>query len=279
MTVTTDERRSAGRGKRYFRKQLVLPAEHGSWSWLLVPYFVGLAVAGVLNLPLLLVLIGGLAGFLMRQPATAWMRIRTGRGRRADETLARGWTVGLGLLALLCLAGLLALGRSVLLWLLAPLAVILVVYLVAALRQRSSLRALWMELAGAAGLADMAPAAYVAASTELDAVAWGTWGLMAGQNALGVLYVRLRIADTHGRPMARTAVVLGHGLVLLLVIAAIALRQVPWLAAVPFAGFLLRSIWAAARVRPLENIKRFGFTEVAVELVGGALVVLGYWLA
>ena len=67
------------------RKQLILPAEHGSWSWLLVPFLIGTAVAETLNFPVLLVLIGGLAFFLLRQPATVWLRARQGRGRRSDE--------------------------------------------------------------------------------------------------------------------------------------------------------------------------------------------------
>ena len=279
MTSKLNEERTGGTRNRYFRKQLVIPTEHGSWSWLLVPYFVGLLVAEAFNLPSFLVLLGGLAGFLMRQPATAWMRIRAGRGRRSDEPQALGWTLGLGLLAALSLVGLLALGRAVLLWLLAPLAVVLAFYLLAAFQQRSRLRALWMELAGAVGLAAMAPAAYAAARAELDGVAWALWGLMAGQNALGVLYVRLRIADTHGRPMARRSIVAGHGAVLLLVIAGAALDYLPWPALLPFAGFLARSVWAAARVRPVGSIKRFGFMEVGVEMIGGILAVIGYWLA
>ncbi|MEJ2747072.1 MAG: YwiC-like family protein [Anaerolineae bacterium] len=51
-----------------------MPAEHGSWAWLLVPFFVGTAVAGRFNLPVLLALLGGLAVFALRQPATVWLR-------------------------------------------------------------------------------------------------------------------------------------------------------------------------------------------------------------
>ncbi len=263
--------------RKFFRKQLVIPAEHGSWSWLLVPYLAGSLVAGPWNLPAFLVLIGGLAGFLMRQPATAWMRIRAGRGRKADGPLATGWALGLAAVAGLCLLGLLALDRAILLWLLIPMAVIFVVYLVAARRQRASTRTLWMELAGAAGLAAMAPSAYIAATGRLDNTAWLLWGLMAGQNGLGVLYVRLRIADTHGRFVARTPVLWAHALVLALVALAALLEAVPWLAVVPFVVFFGRALWATIRVRPVANIKRFGFSEIGFELFGGLLIAAG-WL-
>lgn len=277
MEKSINSREMTKRRRKFFRKQLVIPAEHGSWSWLLVPYFVGLLVAGEWNLPTFLVLIGGLAGFLMRQPALAWMRIRAGRGRKADQPLAAAWALGLAAIAGLCLIGLLATGRIMLLWLLIPMSVIFVVYLLAARRQRASIRTLWMELAGAVGLAAMAPSAYIAATGQLDNTAWLLWSLMAGQNALGVLYVRLRIADTHGRPMARAPVFWGHAVILALVVLVAYLEALPWLAVAPFAIFLGRAIWATIRPRPVANIKHFGFSEIGFEILGGMLIAAG-WL-
>ena len=90
--------------RRYFRKKLLLPAEHGSWSWLLVPYFAGVLVAGDINLPALLVLIGGLAGFLVRQPASTYLRIRAGRARKSDGPIAALWVAFFALVALICFA-------------------------------------------------------------------------------------------------------------------------------------------------------------------------------
>ena len=57
-------------GRRIFRKRLIIPTEHGAWSWLLVPFFVGAAVAGpaagdgdrLALLPLVLTLMGRGAG-------------------------------------------------------------------------------------------------------------------------------------------------------------------------------------------------------------------------
>ncbi|HSG15938.1 MAG TPA: YwiC-like family protein [Anaerolineae bacterium] len=263
---------------RIFRKQLILPAEHGSWSWLLVPYFVGVIVAGTWDLAVFLVLLGGLAGFLMRQPATVAMRVRAGRGRKSDGRPALAWTIFFGAIALACLLGLLALGRAALLWLTIPMAAIFVFYLLASRQRRASVRSLWMELAGALGLSAMAPAAYIAATGQLDDTAWALWALMAGQNGLGVLYVRLRIADTHGRTVNRMPVVWVHGLLFLGVAMVAFLEAIPWLAVAPFAGFLIRAIWAAARVRPVANIKRFGFSEIGAEILGGLFIAAGYAL-
>jgi hypothetical protein len=274
--------------RKLFRKSLVIPSEHGSWSWLLVPFLVGAAVAGLatlaapegqsIGLPLALTLLGGLCAFLVRQPAAAWLRIRRGRANPADEPLAAGWTLGLGTAAGLCLAGLLALGRFALLWLVIPFAGVLLLYLAAARSGRAGVRALSTELVGAMGLALMAPAALIAASGRLQALDWAVWGLMADQNALGVLYVRLRLADTHGRPGERRIVLAGHVAGLAAVVGAGLLSWTPLLTAVPYAAFLLRAAWAVRAPRPVANVRRFGFSEVGVELLSGAWIVASYWL-
>lgn len=261
-----------------WRKHVVLPAEHGSWAWLLVPFGVGTAVAGQFTLASLLTLLGGLAVFMMRQPATIWFRARRGRARKADGRLAAGWLVGWSAVGLLCLFGLLWLERLALAWLLLPTLLIMGLYLVAARYGRSGLRSLGMEIAGAAALAMTAPAAVVAATGSLSLWAWGLWGVMAGQNALGAWYVRLRIHDTHQRAINRTAVWLAHALGLLLIALAGLSGIAPLAAALPFAAFLARAVWAARQPRPVAKVKRFGFLELGVEIVSGLWIVACYAL-
>lgn len=264
-------------GWKFFRKSLLVPTEHGSWSWLLVPFMVGVLVTSCVGdpgrLPLLalaLTLLGGLCAFLIRQPAAAWLRVRRGRASRADEPLAAGWTLGQALLAGLCLTSLLILGRVVLLWLLFPFSAVPVLYLVAARSGRAGMRALWTELAGAFGLALMAPAAVIAVTSRLDGLGWALWGVTGIQNALGVLDARLRLADTRGRPANRALTPWGHATGLAAVLVAGLLGWVPLLAALPFAGVLFRALWAVRRPRPVADVRHFGFAEVGVEVLSGA---------
>jgi hypothetical protein len=278
MDRSTDHQPLIRQKRRIFRRQVVIPSEHGSWPWLLVPYFVGLLVAGQWSVPALVVLIGGLAGFLIRQPASVYLRIRSGKGRKSDESLAAAWTLILSSIALLSLFALLAMGLIELLWLLFPMVGIFAFYLLAARQRRAAMRTLWMELAGAIGLAVMAPAAYIAARGQLDAIAWALWLLLAGQNALGVLYVRLRIADTHRRQINRPSILWAHVLVLIAFSLAALVNQIPWLVVIPFAGYLVRAIWAVSKVRPVTKIKRFGFSEVAFEILGGLFIAAGWIL-
>lgn len=264
--------------RSWFRKAYLLPAEHGSWSWLLVPYIVGASLAIEWSLASFFVLVGGLSTFLLRQPASAWLRIKQGRGRRSDEKLTLAWTGVFSLLALISLAGLIAMQRTALLWLLPPVLTLFVIYIAVAQVRRAQIRNLWMELAGASGLAVMAPAAYVAGNGELDRLGWLLWLMMALQNGLGVLYVRRRIADTHGRTQPRLLVLTGHAVGLALLATVFAATGTPWIALAPFILFAGRAAWLALRERPIDNIKRFGFTEVGVELLAGLWVVFALHL-
>jgi hypothetical protein len=219
-----------------------------------------------------------MALFLMRQPATIWLRVRQGRGRKADGPVVARLTLGLGGLALLCLLGLLALGLLDLLWLALPVTALLVAYVLAALGRQTSTRTLWMELVGAAGLALTAPAAYIAAAGHVAATAWWLWGLMALQNVVGVFYVRLRLADTHQRSSSRWPMLAAHGVALAAVLVAGAFQSVPPMTVLPFVAFLLRAIWAFTQSRPIPNVKKFGFTEVGVEVASGLTIILAYSL-
>ncbi len=261
-----------------FRKQILIPAEHGSWSWLFVPYLTGVGVAGTYSLAEFLVLAAGLSVFLMRQPGMVWSRARAGRGRRSDGPIAARLLATLSLIAALSLAGLLLLGASDILWLAIPAVIIIALYLAAAASRQTNVRILWMELVGAAGLALMAPAVMIAARGRITPAAWSLFFLMAWQNLLSVFYVRQRIADTRQRESNRAQSLAGHLVGITAVCAAAAWGYIPWLAALPFFGFLLRAVWTYQKPRPIPAIKKFGFTEVGVQLVSGFIIVLSYQL-
>jgi hypothetical protein len=260
--------------QRMKRKQLILPTEHGSWSWLLVPFAVGVIVGGQLSLAVCLTLIGGLSFFLMRQPATVLYRVRRKRARSRDAAPAVGWLVVLGIAALLALVGLLILERGVLLLLLLPLSAVFAFYLFASRRGRAGVRSLGMELAGAIALAAMAAAALIAAEGVVSTTAWMLWTVMALVNGLGAIYVRLRITDTYQRHTHRLFVVWMHVMGLVLVVIFVVMELIVWTTAVPFILLLGRAVWVAQKPRPVAHIKAFGFLELGIELVSGVWIAL-----
>jgi hypothetical protein len=56
------------------------------------------------------------------------------------------------------------------------------------------------------------------------------------------------------------------------------LNWVPLLTALAFAAVLLRAAWAVQEPRPVTDVRRFGFTEVGVEVLCGAWIVFSYWV-
>jgi len=273
------DQKSANRGLgglTFYKRSVVMPTEHGAWSWLLVPFLVGAIVSGGFGLAGVLSLVVGLSGFLVRQPATVWMSLRRGKGRAADGQLAWGWMMLFTVLFATSLGGLLIMGRVDLFLLLGPMAAIMIIYILAARQKRSSVRNLWMEVAGAIGLAAMAPFAYIAIVGEIEDTVWILWALMAIQNVVGVLYVRLRVADTHQRSGDRRPMLYGHLVGLAAVAATVALLSVPALVIVPFVLLAVRAMWTFIRPRPIPVIKKFGFTEIGVELLSGLWIALSF---
>lgn len=269
--------------QKFFVKRLILPSEHGAWVWLLVPYGVGITTASYWGeiLPsavpaLLLTLVAGLAVFLLRQPTTVWLRIQRGRGNPEFKKVAMGWIIGLSIVALGCLAGLLAMGRTDL-WLgVGVSAILFLLYLYANYRGRAALRALWMELVGAAGLSLMAPMAIMSMIGKMPASVWGLWLLIAAQNSLSLLYVRLRLADTHGKTTQRGLLLLVHGLVSVVVGTAGILQLIPLLTFWLFFLLTSRAVWVIQHPRPVSNIRHLGFLELGVALFCGLWFIISY---
>ena len=243
------------------RYKIIFPSEHGSWPLTLTPFVIGAGVAGRFPLPVWLCLLAILALFLARQPISLWLRIRRGKARRADAPAAIFWSLLLSGVAALAGVGLLLSGRQAILWL-GP-------------------RRLSVELIGVVGLALAAPAAYVAATGTLDTTAWLVWGISALHSVISVLYVRLRVDATHRRlsPAGARMVVLAHLLSLGLVLGTAAGGWLPWLVALPIALLLARAVYAAWRRPPLDNVKRFGFTEIGYSLAFAAIVIIAFLIA
>lgn len=263
--------------------KIILPSEHGSWSLMIVPFLTGAGVAAAVGSAdrlaaagIGLCLLAVLALFLARQPLTLWIRIARGKGPKSRLSEARFWTVLLATIGGAAGIGLLVLGRWPLLWLAIPAAGVLSITL--AIQAIRGPRLLVTELVGVAGLALGAPAAYASAAGWLDGSAWLVWGLAALHSVISVLYVRLRIDHAHGRATDGQAawVVIAHALSLAVVIGLAAAGWLPWPVSVGVGLLLLRSLVVARRRPAIENVARFGFTEMGLALAFAALVVWAF---
>jgi len=92
-------------------KHISIPSEHGAWIFLLSPLMIGLLLGGFSNgsLPLIIAL---LSAFLVRQPLTTIVKIKSGRRLKKELTSAIFWLLVYGLILMNSLVFLMALGYS-----------------------------------------------------------------------------------------------------------------------------------------------------------------------
>lgn len=131
-----------------------MPREHGAWGILLIPFFTAVGIAGTWNLQLALLLVSMICFYVAR---TSFLKRET------------TWTLVLLAGSVVCLAPLLVVWR---LWWLTALGAA-----AAPLAFRKTGRSVATQLIAVAGLTMTAPAAWYAATGNLDRHAWLLWGL------------------------------------------------------------------------------------------------------
>lgn len=276
---------------------LRMPAEHGAWGLLAVPFFSAAAVAGIpapgARVPLFLVAAAILSLFLLR----------------ASLEAAMAWRELLAPPPLILAAVALAAGAPLLFYyryneLLAPAAAGLVLYLAqrrlvdkyegARLADaengpsRSEKRSLAAELAGVATLSLTAPAAWIALRGRLDARGLEVWAMNLLFFLGGVLYVKYRVRALQAhRPFRSVAERLSFAWPVFLYHLALAAFLLFWFlgdgraAAIllAFTPGILRAFQLAYQLGRRFPIRRLGWSEVAHSVVFAALLVLAFRLA
>lgn len=260
-----------------------MPAEHGAWGMLSVPYLSAAAVAGAWNVPVVLCGVLALGLFVLRGSADqqgGWRALR----KPEHVTLA---------LMLLALAGalVLAYGRSQLVAV-AAAGVALYALQEAVVRAhneaRTEKRSLAAELAGVVLLSLAAPAAWIAARGRLEPAGVQVWALNVLFFLGGVLYVKYRVRGllTHRefsgwqeRLAFAWPVFIYHFLLLTFLAASIFLRELSAAVLLAFAPGILRAGGLLFHLGERFPIRRLGWMEIAHSIVFAALLVMAYRLA
>jgi hypothetical protein len=263
--VPRDENAAANRPPSVPLRLIVLPTEHGGWSFLGEPILLGLLVAPSWSGTL--VALAAVAAFMARQPLRLFVSDRQ-RGKTYPRTLLaeRAFAV-LALVAAGALAGALALAHG-------PLhrAVLMAAPLGAAalafdLGKRS--REAAGELSGALALGAVAAAIALGGGWPLEP-ALALWGVLAARAVPTILFVRARLRLEKGQPAGIRDALWAHVVAIVWVALLAAWRLAPenavW-AMVMLAG---RAVWGLSPARPRLKTWQLGVTEI----VFGVIVVL-----
>src|SRR5215467_4145582 len=250
------------------RSALKLPKEHGAWAMLYAPFILGVAVAGRVNWPVLLLLLATTAVFISRESLLVYWRARA-RGRDAAEA-------GKTLLLYLALAA--AFGSPLILafelfWLV-PLGLIGAALLLINGRQAARMeeRSTTGEIMAIGGLTMTAPAAYYAASGRLDVTAFWLWLLSALYMASSVFYIKLRVYRLNPRRQAEQRQALRscafyHSFLLIALPALIFAGGLSLFVFIAFAPALVRTFWGMFKPKTKVNLVRAGILEIVYSMI------------
>ncbi len=176
----------------YFRKQVFLPQDHGSWVFIFSPLLIGLFAGGQFTFASLNLTAAAVTAFLIRQPVTIAVKARSGRRPKDDLPAALFWIAVYGIIALMALLGLILEGYAFILYLALPAMPVFAWHLWL-VRRREERRQAGVEIVAIGALSLAAPAAYWVGNAQYNPAGWWLWILVWMQGAASIVYAYLRL--------------------------------------------------------------------------------------
>ncbi len=176
----------------YFKNQIALPQDHGSWVFILSPLLVGIFAGGNFTFAAFNLVLAAMSAFMMRQPMTVLVKAYSGRRPKSDLSAARFWLLIYGGLASLALLGLMLQGFGFLLLLAVPGLTVFAWHLKLVSR-RAERKQAGVEVIATGVLALAAPAAYWVGIGRYDPPGWWLFLWAWLQSAASIIYAYLRL--------------------------------------------------------------------------------------
>ena len=178
--------------REYFKKQIALPQDHGSWVFILSPLLVGIFAGGIFNYAIFNLVIATMSVFMIRQPMTVIVKAISGRRSKSDLTPARFWVLIYGSIAALTLTSLILEGFGFVLYLAIPGAPVFAWHLWLVSR-RAERKQAGIEVIATGVLSLAAPAAYWVGLGRYDPLGWWLMLWVWLQSAASIVYAYLRL--------------------------------------------------------------------------------------
>jgi hypothetical protein len=264
----------------YFRKQIFLPQDHGSWVFIFSPLLIGLFAGTRFTLASLSLVIASIAAFLMRQPITVAVKALSGRRAKSDLSPAGAWIIAYGILILLALIGLFRAGFGYLLILAIPGLPVFAWHLWL-VSKREERRQVNVEIIATGVLSLAAPAAYWVGIGRYDPAGWWLWILVWLQTAASIVYAYLRLEQRElgtrnelWRMGLRAFLYTTFNLVLTLVLGLAAL--LPRFIFIPYLVQWIETIWGIFHPAIKWKPTRIGIRQLIVSTLWTILFII-FW--
>jgi hypothetical protein len=250
--------------------RIVLPTEHGSWSFLFEPIVVGLAVAFSAAAPWIALMAVG--AFFARQPLkTAFLAKRN----KGVSSAAMKFAAIFGAAAAVGAAGAALTDGP---WVFYPFAVaaplaIQQIFLDLSTRGRSLLA----EITGAVAISSTIAAMALAGGLGWPA-AVGLWSVFVCRFIPSILYVRDRLNLEKGKPFDRVGAIGSHVISLAVVVGLAVFGFASWLTVGVFAFLAARCIYGLSEYRVKMRAMQIGVWEVIYGAVTVISIICGYYV-
>jgi hypothetical protein len=182
------------KNQKIFQRQIAITNEHGSWVFLFSPLLIGLFAGQSWSVDVVFLILGALAGFLIRHPITIAVKVWSGRRSKADLIPAGWWIFIYGLVGVIMIGGLVVRGLSYLLILSIP-GILVFIWHLYLVYNRAERGHMGIEIVASGVLALIAPAGYWIGVGGITSLGWWLWGLTWFQSAAAIVYVYLQLAQ------------------------------------------------------------------------------------
>ncbi len=265
------------------RKQIAIPQDHGSWVFIFSPLLIGIFAGRSFRPATLVLVIGAMAGFLLRQPVTMVVKVLSGRRPRTDLPAALFWAMLYSAVGAAALLLLMEWGDGYVAYLAVPGLPVFAWHLWLVSR-RAERRQAGVEVVATGVLALAAPGAFWVGVGRYDPAGWWLWLLAWLQSAASILYAYLRLeqrvlpavpARSEQWRMARGAAAFTSFNVLFTFVLAMA-GLLPKLIFVPYAVQWLESLWGT--IQPAVKVKPvfIGVRQLVVSVLWTVLFIV-FW--
>jgi hypothetical protein len=250
--------------------RIILPTEHGSWSFLFEPIVVGCALAFSAAAPwIALIAIGA---FFARQPLKTAYLART---NPAVSGTATKFVIIFGALAAAGAVGAIVTADA---WVFYPFAVAAPLALqqtVFDLSRKS--RNLLAELTGAVAISSSVAAIALAGGLGWPA-AVALWAVFVGRFIPSILYVRNRLLLEKGKSFQRLEPIASHVLSLVVIVGLAVIGFASWLTVGMFVFLTVRCIHGLSEYRIKMKAMKIGVWEVIYGTLTVISIIAGYYI-
>lgn len=250
--------------------RIILPTEHGSWSFLFEPIVAGFALAFSASAPwIALIAIGA---FFARQP------LKTASVARANKPLAWRAMNFVVLFGAIALAGAIGAALTADAWVFYPFAVaapFAIQQAVLDLSKRS--RNLLAELTGAIAISSSVAAILLAGGLGWPA-AVALWAVFVARFIPSILYVRNRLLLEKGKPFERLQPIVSHVISLIVVVGLAVVGFASWLTVGMFAFLAVRCVHGLSEYRIKMKAMKIGVWEVIYGTLTVISIIAGYYI-